>query len=45
MTTVSQEDAREAMQDPLVAKVIDAFKGRIVDIKHPGAPAAGERSP
>lgn len=35
--TVSQEEARTALQDPHVARVVEVFRGRIVDIKHGAA--------
>ncbi|MFP4190982.1 MAG: hypothetical protein ACLFU6_02810, partial [Candidatus Hydrogenedentota bacterium] len=34
-TRVDPDAARQAMQDPHVARVLDVFKGRIVDIKPP----------
>jgi len=32
--TVNPEMARQALEDPHIAKVVDVFKGRIVEIKH-----------
>ncbi len=37
---VNSEDRSAAMTNPYVAKVVDVFKGRIVDVKH-GAPPPG----
>lgn len=37
---VNPEDRSAAMTNPYVAKVVDVFKGRIVDVKH-GAPPTG----
>ena len=37
---VNSEDRSSAMTNPYVAKVVDVFKGRIVDVKH-GAPPPG----
>ena len=31
---VHAEEAREALKDPHVAKVVDVFRGRIVDVRH-----------
>ncbi len=31
---VSADDARAALSDPHVAKVVDVFKGRVVEVKH-----------
>jgi len=31
---VSAEDGRKALEDPHIARVVDVFKGRIVDIRH-----------
>ena len=31
---VSSAEAREALSNPQIAKVVDLFKGRIVDVKH-----------
>jgi hypothetical protein len=33
---VSEEEVRAALSDPHVAKVVDVFKGRIVDVKRDG---------
>jgi hypothetical protein len=35
---VRAEDVREAMKDPHIAKVVDVFKGRIVEIRHDSKP-------
>jgi len=31
---VSSAEAHEALSNPQIAKVVDLFKGRIVDVKH-----------
>lgn len=38
LPAISPEDAKLAMEEPVVAKVLDVFKGLIVDIRHPAAP-------
>ncbi|GMU94416.1 MAG: hypothetical protein AMXMBFR4_34740 [Candidatus Hydrogenedentota bacterium] len=38
---VNPEEAREALADPHIAKVIEVFRGRIVDIKHGTRTAEG----
>jgi DNA polymerase-3 subunit gamma/tau len=37
--TVQPDEARAALENPHVAKVVDVFKGRIVEIKHETRPA------
>ena len=38
--TINKEDESAALEDPRVRQVVEAFKGRIVDIKHAAPPKA-----
>ena len=41
---VSAEQARVVLEDPHVAKVVEVFKGRIVDVKQPAPSAHGKQA-
>ena len=34
---VNQQEGRKALEDENLSKVVDTFKGKIVDIQHPAA--------
>jgi len=34
----SAAEAREAMKDPHVSKVVDVFKGKVIEVKHDAKP-------
>ncbi len=39
LTRASAAEAREAMKDPHVSKVVDIFKGKVIEVKHDAKPA------
>ena len=40
--SVNPEEARQALADPHIARVVSVFKGRIADIRHEARPAAAD---
>ena len=38
LTRASAAEAREAMKDPHVSKVVDIFKGKVIEVKHDAKP-------